>query len=143
LTPISDVLRNTVPIDPVLAARTLGMARSMIGASALVAPSMLAAPWVGWTNSRPVAVRLFGRTLGGRDLALGLGLIIAADKGEPFRGWVQAGALADAADAAATLLAFPELPRKSRWLILALTAGAALAGAVVASGLDSGGDGRA
>ena len=125
-----------LPIDPVLAARVLGLARSMIGANALIAPSVLAAPWVGWANAKPRAIRLFARTLGGRDLALGLGLVIAADKGEPVRGWVQAGALADAGDAMATLIAFSSLPRRSRWLILTLTAGAALVGGLVAADID-------
>ena len=49
--------------------RTLGALRTAIGMGALVTPSLPAAPWVGVYEAKRASVRLFGRTLGGRDLA--------------------------------------------------------------------------
>jgi hypothetical protein len=36
--------------------------------------------------------------LGARDLALGLGTVIALDRGKPVRGWLEGSALSDALD---------------------------------------------
>ncbi|HUZ19959.1 MAG TPA: hypothetical protein VMU75_05240 [Acidimicrobiales bacterium] len=129
----------TRALDPQLARRLavgLGALRALLGITALAVPALPAAPWVGPDEAKRPAVRLFARTLGGRDLALGLGAVMAARDGAPVRGWVEAGALADAGDTAATVLGFGELPRRSRWLVLGLTVGAAVAGAVLAPFVD-------
>jgi peptide-methionine (R)-S-oxide reductase len=47
---------------------------------------------------------VFARMLGARDIALGLGTVIALDRGKPVRGWLEAAALADAADSIASML---------------------------------------
>ena len=49
--------------------------------------------------------RLFARMVGARDLGLGLGLVVALDRGAPVRGWLEASAVVDGIDAAACLLA--------------------------------------
>ncbi len=100
-------------------------------------PRLPSAPWVGRDEADRPSVRLFARALGGRDLALGLGCVLALRKGRRARGWVEAGALADAGDTLATLLAFSSLPRRSRVGILALTIGAALAGGALAPLVDA------
>jgi hypothetical protein len=126
-------------LDPPRARRLaigLGALRALIGITALAVPTVPAAPWVGSDEAKRPAVRLFARTIGGRDLALGLGAVMAARYDAPLRGWVEAGALADAGDTAATLLGFGELPRRTRWLVLGLTVGAAVAGAVLAPAVD-------
>jgi hypothetical protein len=43
--------------------------------------------------------------VGARDIGLGLGVLIALDRGAPVRGWLEASALVDGLDAAACLLA--------------------------------------
>ena len=48
---------------------------------------------------------LFARMLGGRDIALGLGTVIALDRGKPVRGWLEGSVLADAVDCVACVLA--------------------------------------
>jgi hypothetical protein len=91
---------------------------------------------VGGAEASRTSVRLFARTLGGRDLALGLGALLAETNRRPVRGWIEAGALADAGDTLATVLVFSKLPRWSRWLILASTVGAVTLGALLAPVVD-------
>ncbi len=114
----------------------LGVAAARIGLGvvAAVAPTVVARPWIGEEAHGPGA-KVLGRALGGRDLALGLGPVLAARRGAPFRGWVEAAVLADLVDTGATLVAFRRLPRRSRWLVLASAAGAAVAGGLAARSL--------
>ena len=87
---------------------------------------MVARPWVGDDDGPGGAV--LGRALGGRDVALGLGLLLAANHDRHLRGWAEAAALADSVDVAATLLAFDRLPRKGCLAVLAAAGGAAAVG---------------
>jgi hypothetical protein len=109
--------------------------RVALGLTALVWPSLPARPWVG-AASDDLAARVFGRALGARDLALGLGALIAlrrpsAEADEAVR-WVAAGAVSDALDVAASVSSWPDLPRAGRWLVAASAGGAALTGATAA-----------
>ena len=126
-TAIAPGARNRAGIAAPLG-RGLGMLRCAIGISALVAPTLPARPWVGGEEAERTSVRLLARTLGGRDLALGLGALFAPNTRRGLSSWVTLGALADAGDFLATILAFKRLPRWSRWLVLVLTLGAALIG---------------
>jgi hypothetical protein len=113
-------------------ATAVAAGRVAIGVTALAWPAVPARPWVGAAADN-VAARVFGRALGARDLALGLGALAAlqgpAAAAGPARAWVGAGALSDALDVAATLASWHELPRFTRWLVVASAGGAALAGA--------------
>jgi hypothetical protein len=110
----------------------MAAARVAIGVTALAWPLVPARPWVGATAD-DVAARVFGRALGARDLALGLGALAAlegpAAEAGSARAWVAAGALSDALDVVASVLSWPELPRVTRWLVAASAGGAALVGA--------------
>jgi hypothetical protein len=103
-----------------------------LGLAALAWPAVPARPWVG-AAADGLAARVFGRALGARDLALGLGALSAlrrpASGAGAARAWVAAGALADALDVAATLSAWRELPRAGRWLVAGSAGAAALLGA--------------
>jgi hypothetical protein len=102
--------------------------RIAVGLAFLVAPALAGRLWVG-DDARPAGARVLGRAFGARDLALGLGVVIALDRGAPVRGWLEASALADASDFTAGLLGADALPRGLRPGVLALGAGsAALAG---------------
>jgi hypothetical protein len=95
--------------------------RVALGLTALAWPSVPARPWVG-AAADDVAARVFGRALGARDIALGLGALralqrLAAEPGSACA-WVAAGALSDALDVVA-----------SRWLVVVFAGGAALTGA--------------
>ncbi|HUY29813.1 MAG TPA: hypothetical protein VMV02_02315 [Acidimicrobiales bacterium] len=118
------------------AAGTLAAARVALGAVAFVAPTVPARPWVGSEEAARPGARLLARALGARDLALGLGALLAMRHEASLRGWVEAGGLADAGDTVATLVAFRSLPRRSRWAVLASTVGAAAGAAVLAPYVD-------
>ncbi len=117
-------------------ARITAAGRVAIGAALLVAPQAVTRGWVGPGGAAPGG-RLLGRSIGVRDLALGLGVLAALDRGDPSaRDWVRAAAVADVGDAVATVLAFRHLPKRSRFGVLAIAAGAAVAGFVAADNLD-------
>jgi hypothetical protein len=113
--------------------------RIAVGVAFLVAPSLAGRFWVGSEARRPGA-RVLGRAFGARDLALGLGVVIALDRGAPVRGWLEASALADASDFTAGMLGTGALPRRLRPGVLALGAGSAALAAWLARELDSEGD---
>jgi len=125
----------TLTVTPELlrrGAQAVAAGRVALGVAALAWPSIPARPWVG-AAADDLAARVFGRALGARDLALGLGALAALQRpaAEPgsASAWVAAGALSDALDVVASLSAWGELPRGSRWLVAASAGGAAIAGA--------------
>jgi hypothetical protein len=123
-TPIPSLLRR--------GATVVAAGRVALGVTALAWPSVPARPWVG-AAADDVSARVFGRALGARDLALGLGALAAlqapASEAGSARAWVAAGALSDALDVVASLASWRELPRVTRWLVAASAGGAALVGA--------------
>jgi hypothetical protein len=133
--------RVTSAAIPVLLRRgatLVAAGRVALGVTALAWPSVPARPWVG-AAADDLAARVFGRALGARDLALGLGALAvlqrpaagAAEMGSA-RAWIAAGALSDALDVVASVASWRELPRVGRWLVAASAGGAALAGAAAA-----------
>jgi len=113
-------------------AMAVAAGRVALGLTALAWPAVPARPWVG-AAADDLATRVFGRALGARDLALGLGALAAARRPVGDRrsasAWVAAGALSDALDVAVSARSWRELPRKGRWLVVASAGGAALIGA--------------
>jgi len=127
------------------AATAVAAGRVALGVAALARPSVPARPWVG-ASADELGARVFGRALGARDIALGLGALAALRiapagsagaqaAGAQAGAWVAAGALSDALDVAITAAAWPELPRTTRWLVAAAAGGAAVAGAAGALAL--------
>ena len=113
-------------------AMAVAAGRVALGLTALAWPVVPAHPWAG-AAANDLAARVFGRALGARDLALGLGALAAlqrpADHPGSARAWVAAGALSDALDVAASARSWRDLPRHGRWLVAASAGGAALIGA--------------
>jgi hypothetical protein len=124
---------TSATIRPLLrrTATAVAAGRVAIGVTALAWPLVPARPWVG-AAADDVTARVFGRALGARDLALGLGALAAlqgpATAAGSARAWFAAGALSDALDVAASLASWRELPKVTRWLVVASAGGAALAG---------------
>ncbi|HEY7151975.1 MAG TPA: hypothetical protein VH391_09865 [Solirubrobacterales bacterium] len=118
------------------AAVGLARGRIAIGLTALVAPKLASRAMFGRRGATAGTVA-FARMLGGRDVALGLGVVIALDRGAPVRGWLEAGALADGADFASALLARRRIPRATVVNVSLMAAAAALAGIALSRRLDS------
>ena len=117
-------------------AEAIALGRIGIGIAALVAPTVPLRPWVGRDFSWQPRAKLLARSLGARDLALGIGVLLALRHDTPVRGWVEGAGLADAGDTLATLLAFGKLPKSGRWLVLASAGGAAAIARFAAPAVD-------
>jgi len=126
------VTSTAIPVLLRRGALAVAAGRVALGLVALARPSVPARPWVG-AAADDLAARVFGRALGARDLALGLGALAALQRPAAGPGsacaWVAAGALSDALDVAASLASWRELPQGSRWLVAASAGGAAMVGA--------------
>lgn len=105
----------------------LASLRIGVGGMGFFAPGLFARVWLGPSesdrSSNPAV-----RGLAARDAALGLGLLFALRRGSPVRGWLEAGALADMADATGSLLAPGAVSRTRRLFFTASGSAAAAAG---------------
>lgn len=119
------------------AAGALAAGRVVLGVTAMAAPALPSLPWVGRAEAARPAVKLFARSMGARDIALGLGAVLAFRHEAPLRGWVEAGGLCDAGDVMGTLVHFRELPRVGRLVILAVAGGSMAASRWLATWVDA------
>lgn len=86
------------------AAAAVAAGRVALGLAALTRPQVPARPWVG-ASAGDLAAEVFGRALGARDIALGLGALAAFRQPRPAAvAWLAAGALSDALDVAVAML---------------------------------------
>jgi hypothetical protein len=99
------------------AARLYGAMRLGIGLATVVAPSFVSKVWLG-RGAEDAPSRVGMRGLGGREAAIGLGTLLAIEHEKPLRGWLEAGALADAGDAFAVIAQRKTLPT-GRWILAA------------------------
>ena len=116
--------------------RAVAVARIALGGSFLVAPGLALRLWPGRpgsTGEDRAMARLLARSVGGRDVALGVGALLALSHDAPVRGWVEAAMLADMVDAVAIGIAFKGLPRAQAVLMFAASLGTAVAGRRLAS----------
>lgn len=110
--------------------------RVAIGASLLAAPHTSTSRWIGDAAASPGAA-VAVRGLGGRDVVLGLGGLIATVSGSPYaRHWHYAAAGADLADSLATAAARRSLPSPGAEVIAVGALLTVLAEIVLAARLD-------
>lgn len=121
--------------DARTAAGVVAVARVALGASAVVLPHLPARPWIGEDAARPSAM-IMSRALGGRDIALGLGTLLALRHDAPARGWLEAAGLADAADVMTTLVGWRATPPLGRWVVLAAAAAGVAAARMLSPRVD-------
>jgi len=115
-------------------ATAIALTRVVLGLAAVAAPGPAGRAWIGpGASGRDRAVIL--RALGGRDVALGVGALLALRAGREARRWLLMGAISDLVDTAASAAGFGALPERRRWLVLAASGGAACAGAFLGSTL--------
>ena len=99
-------------------ARGLGWLRVLAGLVLMLMPRFATRGWTG-EESQDAPTNLAVRGMGVRDVALGAGLLTALERGTPARGWLEAGAMADAGDAFGTLVSWRGLgkPRGIFWFV--------------------------
>ncbi len=121
-------------MDDANLALLLARARMAIGVAAMIAPGFSAKVLSG----RPASgiEPLLTRMLGARDLTLGLGTVIALDRGAPVRGWIEASAASDVADCVSSLLARSRMSGRAFAGTVSLAAASAAVGAFLARRLD-------
>ena len=106
----------------------LSAGRIAIGVVSLLAPGLVGRAMMGPVGDSG-ATRVALRVVGARDVALGIGVLAALDRGTPVRGWLRASAVADGLDAVGSLLARRHLrPAVSPASAAAATSGALLSG---------------
>lgn len=120
---------DDLDVDATVKAVAIG--RIVLGASYLATPGPAMKLWPGRRGSSEpdqALLRMMARHTGGRDVALGVGALLAQKHGAPVRGWLEAAMLADTVDAVSILLALRHLPRTRAVLMLVTALGAAAAG---------------
>ncbi len=113
----------------------LARGRIAIGAASILAPEFVGRTMTARDGSDG-GTRLFARMVGARDLGLGLGMLIAVNRGGPVRGWLEASAVVDGIDVAACLLARHDIRRGVLPSAVVLAAGGALLSAWLSRQLD-------
>jgi hypothetical protein len=109
---------STVP------ALAVGAIRALTGVAFLAAPRRPAEAWVGET-SRPVQYLV--RSVGGRDLVIGAGVIAAIALDHPVWPWLTASIVGDLVDAGASTVMLDGRPRRNT---LAFAGGFAVLGGI-------------
>jgi hypothetical protein len=105
-------------------ALVLARARIVVGLVLLLLPGVAARLLFGRSASVP-AVRALARMMGARDVILGVGAVTSIKERTMDAEWVGCGALADAVDSVAMLIA-PGVPKRTRLMPLVSAAAAAV-----------------
>src|SRR5436305_2114901 len=116
-------------------AMSFARCRIALGAAAVLTPG-LATRVIGGRRASEGITPLFARMLGARDIALGLGTVIALDRGKPVRGWLEGSALSDSVDCVACVLARQHMPPTVFRSAAGLAAASAVAGVLFSRRLD-------
>lgn len=99
--------------------------RLVIGALLVARPQgQVGAGWVGGEEAQRPATALLFRSVGARDMALGLGTLAAQRNGSPLRPWLLGATLADSVDLVATFAAGKAIPKGGKAAIALLAGGA-------------------
>lgn len=119
---------------PPIVLPALGLTRVVIGAGLLIKPTGLART-LGASDPRqadPV-----GRLLGARELAIGIGTLVAWRRGHATAGWIAAQAISDASDtvAFAAAAASGRVSPQRGWGMAAFAASGAISEALTAVAL--------
>lgn len=127
--------KQAIETDDVELAQLLGLVRVVLGVGLFFAPRLSGRLWTG-VEPRDVSGNLAMRGMGARDVAIGLGILMSLERGTSVRGWLEASALSDSADAFGTLTHWGELGTPRALTALAAELGAAWLGTRLAQALD-------
>jgi hypothetical protein len=118
-----------------LLAVLISVGRFLFGVAFIAKPKLMERAWIG-KQARLPGAQLLARAVGARDLALGLGGLQAAARGDgSARPWLAAAALCDAVDFGATWTAGRGIPRQARSGVLAIAGVSSLLSAIAAVGI--------
>jgi hypothetical protein len=111
----------------------ISLGRLLFGVAFIARPKLMEPAWIG-KQARVPGAQLLARSVGARDLALGLGGLqaVARDDGSA-QPWLAAAAICDAVDFGATLAAGPSIPRQARAGVLAMAGVFAVLSAIAAA----------
>jgi hypothetical protein len=124
-----------LPISPEMGARVLAIGRVGIGAALLLRPRRAGAPWVGRKAARQRGTQALLRSMGARDVVIGMIALHTLKNPQIGPRWTKTCATIDAIDAVVTLAAIGDLPLYGVVSVTALAGGSAAAGFTFASGL--------
>jgi hypothetical protein len=115
-------------MDARRAAGLLGAGRAALGAAVLIAPEAVTSHWLGGDNASHPAVRYLARSVGARDLALGVLALCTLDNAAVASQVQAACAVSDAVDALATVAVSKRLPLVGAVGTVTVAGAAAVAG---------------
>jgi hypothetical protein len=116
---------------------TIALGRLAFGVLLTAKPETTVGPgWVGADEARRPATTLLFRSVGARDMAIGLGTLGAMRQGARLRPWLLGAILADTVDLVATFAAGRAIPAQGRAGIAAVAGGAVAAQVSIARSLD-------
>ena len=109
-------------------AQLLAAGRAALGVAVLAAPEQVTGRWLGTENAKLPVVGDLARSLGARDLALGIAALMTIDDVSTGPRVQVLCAIADGADTLATIIARESLPRKGVIGTVAIAGASAVAG---------------
>jgi hypothetical protein len=110
-----------------LLARGLAAGRVAVGIALVAAPDTATRQWLGDATADDPARQIAVRGLGARDVVLGVGTLVALRSGGDLRRaahWLEAGVVADLADAASTAVTEDLDTSRAPGIVIALGAAA-------------------
>ena len=116
-------------------AQALSLARLTAGFVLFVAPRRAVKAWFGDADPSTAAMTA-ARGFGAREMAIAIGTLVALDRETEVRGWLEAGVMADAADAVGVLAAWRQLSGFRRLLFFFSATGSTILGMRLAAALD-------
>ena len=126
--PTGSVLRQPRPLRyalvvPTISSESMGWLRTSVGIALIAAPGVPMR--LAGTESPTGAALLLMRTIGIRDLVLGLGAVSAARSGDgdDARRWTKATLASDALDTVVSLAAIRSIGRRDSWFAAGLAVG--------------------
>lgn len=124
-------------MNPRTIAAGVAIGRLAIGAALTAKPASEAgAGWVGTDEAQRPVTKLLFRSVGARDMALGLGTLAALRDGGKLRPWLLGATLADVADLLGTVGSGNAIPMKGRVSLVLLAGGAIVTQLAVSRSLD-------
>jgi hypothetical protein len=124
-----------LPISPLVGAKVLAIGRVGIGAALLLRPRRAGTAWVGRKAAKQRGTQALLRSMGARDVVIGMIALHTLDNPQVGPRWQRTCAAIDAVDAIVTVLAIGDLPLYGVVWVTALAGGSAAAGFTFADGL--------